>query len=36
MEVRVGLMQSIYVLLLTAMGELDVAMDIMEDDNEEE
>ena len=36
MEVRVGLMQSIYVLLLTAMGELDVAMDIMEDDNNED
>ena len=36
MEVRVGLMQSIYVLLLTAMGELDVAMDIMEDDSNEE
>lgn len=30
MEVRVGLMQSIYVLLLTAMGELDVVMDAME------
>lgn len=31
MEVRVGLMQSIYVLLLTAMGELDAAIDAMEE-----
>lgn len=36
MEVRVGLMQSIYVLLLTAMGELDAAIDAMEDANNED
>lgn len=36
MEVRVGLMQSIYVLLLTAMGELGAAIDAMEDANNED
>lgn len=30
MEVRVGLMQSVYVLLLSAMGELDFALENME------
>lgn len=30
MEVRVGLMQSVYVLLLSAMGELDSALEAME------
>lgn len=30
MEVRVGLMQSIYVLLLSAMGELEFALENME------
>lgn len=30
MEVRVGLMQSVYVLLLSAMGELDLALENME------